>query len=68
MSTQHRFYHQPDPNPIQIAALARQIRSKWTDKERRARHATAIGFNEKYVRFPQILERATGLHDSSDEL
>ena len=68
MNTNHYFEHQPDPSPLQIAARAKQIRSRWTDKERRARYAVAIGLNEKYVSFPRILERANNLHDSTAEL
>jgi hypothetical protein len=52
----------------QTVARARQIRSKWTAEDRRARHATAIGLNEKQVRFPRILERDTGQRDSSEDL
>ena len=65
MNNKGQFQAIPDPNPSQIAARAKRIRSGWTDSERLARHATTIGLCRKDKRVPRIIERAKHLPDTS---
>lgn len=68
MNNKGQFQSIPDPNPSQIAARARRIRSHWTDSERLARHAASIGLCRKDKRLPKIIERAQYLPDTSHSL
>jgi hypothetical protein len=67
MSNKGQFQSQPDPNPSQIAARAKRIRSGWTDNERLVRHAVTIGLSKKDKRLPRIVERAKHFPDTSGE-